>query len=119
VRRLGATLLTALSLAASGGCGSAREATEGDCNADIAYRDVTYRTHQQLDQDAPRDAAPLGEGSVLDCGGEGIDEVSVHAVTGVDPALAIVVVDPDWRGVFVAEDVSPREWPDALRADPS
>lgn len=99
------------------GCADGPEDTrgpnDGDCNARIGWDGAVYRSHNQLNQAAPR-GARLGMGDVLDCYGTSVATVEVFAVDGVDSALAIKVIG-EWRAVYVAEGTSKASWPEPLR----
>lgn len=105
-----AATLVALSVAA---CGDAPGGTEGDCNARIGWDGVVYRSHSALNQAAPS-GDDLGFGDVLDCDEASVAKVEVLTVSGVDAAVAIRVGRGTWQGVYVASDVPPASWPEAL-----
>ena len=86
----------------------------GDCHGRVGYADAVYAPHNEAHDGAPVGRA-LGTADVLDCDREPAEAVEVHAVRGVDPALAVVVRRGEWRGVYVAEGVGPSSWPPVLR----
>ena len=87
----------------------------GDCNARIEYQGVAYRPHNLLRQSAHTESAELGSGDVVGCEGEAVDQVTVHEIHGVVPGVAIAVVDPDWRGIYVLEGTGPDDWPSSIK----
>lgn len=93
---------------------------DGDCTARIRYEDTMYRPHNGPNQAAPAGGS-LGQGDVVDCGdvesAPKVDEVAVLSVRGVDPSVAVMVKEGDWRGVYVSEDVPRSDWPQVLRQD--
>lgn len=95
-------------------CADAPPGTEGDCSAKIGWNDDVYRSHNELNPDAPR-GKRLGEGDVLDCDEQSVDTVEVFAVEGVDPSIAIITAG-DWPGIYVVEGTPNSSWPDVLRA---
>lgn len=94
-------------------CSDVPSGTEGDCSAKIGWGGEVYRSHNELNPDAPR-GEPLGTGDVLDCEGASIDTVEVFAVDGADSALAIIATG-DWPGVYVLEGAPTSSWPEALK----
>jgi hypothetical protein len=44
-----------------------------------------------------------------------VDKVTVYAVKGVSPDVAVTTNDSQWRGVYVAEGLPERSWPSQLR----
>ena len=110
-RRWGAALLVAVGL----GSACADRGADGDCNARVGYADAVYAPHNEADDGAPVGRA-LGAADVLDCGREPVEAVEVHAVRGVDPAVAVLVRAGEWRGVYVAEGAAPSSWPSVLRS---
>ena len=113
LRRPGFAALALLAVVT--GCGTNDGAT-GDCSARIEFRGVTYRSHNELNDSAPTESAELGDGRVLGCDREAVDRVAVHRIRGVDDKVAIAIKDRDWLGVYVAEGLSPSEWPPRLRS---
>lgn len=95
-------------------------ANGGDCSARIRYQGIVYRSHQALNQSAPAGRS-LGQGDVVDCGdvdsAARVDEVAVLSVRGVASAVAVVVKEKDWRGVYVSEEVPSSDWPQVLQGD--
>jgi hypothetical protein len=45
----------------------------------------------------------------------GVDKVTVYAVQGVSPDVAVTTDDSQWRGVYVAEALPEESWPSQLR----
>lgn len=90
--------------------------SDGDCNARIEWDGVAYRPHNELNQAAPR-GDRLGTGDVLDCDGTSLETVSLFALDGVDASLAIGIGRGEWRGVYVAEGVPEKSWPEVLKSN--
>lgn len=84
---------------------------DGDCNARIVFKTNTFRLHNLVNEAAPTDRAVLGTGNVVGCDKESVDRAAIHKVRGVDPTVAIAVSDHDWRGVYVREGTTTRDWP--------
>ena len=87
---------------------------DGDCNARIEYRGVVYRPHNLL-KHAHTESAKSGFGDVVGCEGEAVDQVAVHEIHGVAPGVAVAVLDPHWRGIYVLEGSSPDDWPSSIK----
>jgi hypothetical protein len=92
--------------------------TDEDCAGRIRYEGVIYGPHGDLNKAAPR-GGELGTGEVVDCGdvdsAPKVDEVAVLSVRGVPTSVAVIVGTGEWRGVYVAEDMAPSEWPRVLQ----
>jgi hypothetical protein len=94
----------------------------GDCVARVRFAGVIYTPNTGLNAKAPRGQA-LGQGTLVDCSGERIDDgvpsrsrVKVFAVRGVAPATAIITGPGDAHGIYVDEDLRhPSQWPAGIR----
>jgi hypothetical protein len=116
VLRLLALLALVLALA---GCGGDERSLDGECSARIAWDDVVYRPHDQLEPRL-RPSAALGAGRVVDCDGSTVgDPVTVRAVEGFDPGVVLAVVGGGYAGFYVAEELPVQHWPDGLRRTPA
>ena len=114
--RLGSGVVLA-SLLVLTACGSESPGPlDGDCNARIRFQNHVFRPHNLVDQSLQPADATLGSGDVVGCDLESVDQVDVHRVPGVDPGLAVAVVDQDWYGIYVREGSRPRDWPSQLTA---
>jgi len=119
MRRGLAVALGSLLLGAIVSCDAGSRDDAGDCNARIEYEGVVYRPHNLLRQSARTESASLASADVVDCEGEAVDQVAVHEIRGSAPRVAIAVVDPDWRGVYVLEGTSADDWPSSIKAKSS
>ena len=102
------------------GCGAASapqgDGPRGDCVARIGYSGAIYRPNSDLRQFAPPGRA-LGRGAELDCDGSAMDRrVRVHAIQGIPPSKAVIVIGHGgMRGIYIEEQLQRSEWPAALR----
>ena len=90
---------------------------QGDCAGSIRFRGHNYRGHNLLNQQAPRGRL-LGVGDVVGCGwrtASPVDRVKVYSVSGVDPSLAVKIVDVDWQAVYIARGLGQSAWPQVLK----
>lgn len=95
---------------AFGGCGDTDSGNEGDCVARIEYQGATYRPHNSVKKSAPT-SEELGQGDVVGCDGEPVDQVAVHRIRGVEQGTGVAVVDSTWQGLYVLEGSTPEDWP--------
>lgn len=113
---LGCGVLAA-SLVLLAGCGSEpASGAHGDCSARIHFRDNIFRGHNLTKQSMAFEDAALGTGDVVGCDLDPVDQVEVHKIRGIDPLIAIAVVEKDARGVYVREGTKPSDWPTQLLA---
>lgn len=108
------------SLLALAGCGAEPQGpADGDCNARITYQNRTFRLNNLVNDAAPTGHAVLGTGDVIDCDRRSVDRAVIHEVRGVDPKIAIAVTDQAWRGVYVREGTTAKDWPALVEPAPS
>ncbi len=93
-------------------------ARAGDCTVRIEFEAVVYRPDNRVNDTLPR-AGQLGNGQPVDCDGQQVPDlgtVTVVALKGIDPAVAVAVNDTqdELSGTYVAVGVTDAQLPDAL-----
>lgn len=105
-------VLALLSIAAVSSCGAQPQSpADGDCGTRITFNGNTFRSHNLVNPEAPTDFDVLGTGNTVGCDEKPIHRVAIHRVRGVDPTVAIAVIDPNAHGVYIREGTTPKDWP--------
>lgn len=89
---------------------------DGDCTVRVGFEGVTYRAHNELNQQA-QTGTSLGEGDLLDCDLSVVGQTEVFTVVDVEPSLALAHGQRGRLTVYVAEGLAKSDWPKPLQSD--
>lgn len=110
-------ILVAISASASACSGDASVSV--DCNPEINFNGTDYRPHTDLKTEMVSTTSSIGDATILGCtedGWEPIGTTTALEIEGV-PVGTAISVRGEFAGIYVAKDIDPSEWPDAIRQD--
>lgn len=88
-----------------------------DCNAEINFDGIDYRSHADLKTDILPTTSSIGNATILGCTKDGwkpIGKTIALKIEGV-PVSTAIGVGGEFAGIYVAKGTDPDEWPDSIR----